>query len=138
MDECTEHPTNPIRKHRAARRLRILYAEDHPQTGEFIAKVLAAAGHEIRHVADGEAAWEALTQAFAWFDVLITDIQMPRLDGIGLVRRLREVGFAGQVVVHSGNLTTDEQQTLQSLRVDRILPKLVGPTAIIDFLATAF
>ena len=46
------------------------------------------AGHEVRVASDGEEAWELIREQMP--DVLVTDCQMPRLDGLGLVRRLRE------------------------------------------------
>jgi len=46
------------------------------------------AGFEVRSASDGEEAWDILLE---WVpDVLITDYQMPRLDGVGLVQRCRE------------------------------------------------
>ena len=46
------------------------------------------AGHDVRIASDGEEAWELIQEEMP--DILVTDCQMPRLDGLGLVRRLRE------------------------------------------------
>lgn len=46
------------------------------------------AGHEVRIACDGEEAWELIRERMP--DILVTDCQMPRLDGLGLLRRLRE------------------------------------------------
>lgn len=48
---------------------------------------LKRAGYAVRTAADGEDAWELLRQQRP--DILITDYQMPRLDGLGLVQRVR-------------------------------------------------
>src|SRR5688572_21486211 len=49
---------------------------------------LSRAGYDVRYALDGEEAWEILAD---WQpDLLITDCQMPRLDGLGLVKRIRE------------------------------------------------
>ncbi len=48
------------------------------------------AGYSVRTAGDGEEAWQLVQDQVP--DLLITDCQMPRLDGIGLVRRLREDG----------------------------------------------
>jgi two-component system alkaline phosphatase synthesis response regulator PhoP len=45
------------------------------------------AGYDVRIAGDGQAAWEAIQQQKP--DVVITDYQMPRLDGFGLVQRIR-------------------------------------------------
>ena len=49
---------------------------------------LKRAGYDVRIAADGQEAWEAIQLQKP--DVLITDCQMPRLDGFGLVQRVRE------------------------------------------------
>jgi two-component system, OmpR family, alkaline phosphatase synthesis response regulator PhoP len=49
---------------------------------------LKKAGYDVRTAGNGEEAWQAILLEQP--DVLITDCQMPRLDGLGLVRRLRE------------------------------------------------
>ena len=46
------------------------------------------AGYDVRTAGDGEEGWEAILARKP--DIVITDCQMPRLDGFGLVRRIRE------------------------------------------------
>ena len=48
---------------------------------------LKRAGYDVRIAGDGQEAWELIEQRKP--DMLITDCQMPRLDGLGLVKRLR-------------------------------------------------
>ena len=61
---------------------RILIAEDDPAVRSFVLRALSHRGHEVTGVCDGVEALEMLkSQAF---DLLITDIVMPGLDGIGL------------------------------------------------------
>lgn len=61
---------------------RILVSEDDDSVREFVTRALRQAGHEVVAVHDGEAALEEL--AVDSFDLLVTDIVMPRLDGIAL------------------------------------------------------
>lgn len=49
---------------------------------------LKRAGYDVQIAGDGQEAWEAIEVRKP--DILITDCQMPRLDGVGLVRRVRE------------------------------------------------
>lgn len=49
---------------------------------------IARAGFQVRCENDGQAAWEAIQQERP--DMLITDFQMPRLDGLGLIQKLRQ------------------------------------------------
>ena len=48
---------------------------------------LTRAGYEVRTASDGQEAWEAILERCP--DMLITDCQMPRLDGFGLIERIR-------------------------------------------------
>jgi CheY-like chemotaxis protein len=65
------------------RRMRILIAEDHAPTRMAIAKLIRRAGAEVVSARDGEEALGyVLTQRF---DVLLTDLQMPVMDGIELL-----------------------------------------------------
>ena len=69
------------------RPLRILVAEDSLTTRMLVRNILQAAGYEVVVTPDGAAAWEALqTEPF---DVLLSDIEMPNLDGITLTERIR-------------------------------------------------
>ncbi len=76
---------------RPPRGLRALLAEDHPVNREVIAGQLAKLGWECDMAEDGEAAWAVLSDAglAARYAALITDCHMPRLDGYGLVERVR-------------------------------------------------
>ena len=49
---------------------------------------LKKAGYDVQIASDGQEAWEAIQQQKP--DILITDCQMPRMDGLGLVHKVRE------------------------------------------------
>jgi DNA-binding response OmpR family regulator len=65
---------------------RILVAEDDPAVGAFVARALAHAGYEVVSVGDGMAALAALEAQS--FDLLLSDIVMPGLDGIALALKV--------------------------------------------------
>jgi CheY-like chemotaxis protein len=67
---------------------RILVAEDEPSVRDFLVRGLTHAGYEVLGVADGVSALEALSQSA--FDLLITDIVMPQLDGISLALKVTD------------------------------------------------
>ena len=70
---------------------RILLAEDDDSMRDFLAKALSRAGHEVEAVADGEDGLDVLGEAPGQFELLLTDIVMPGVDGIELARRAAEV-----------------------------------------------
>jgi two-component system cell cycle response regulator CpdR len=63
---------------------RILIAEDDEAVRALVARSLLENGHDVVTAADGGAALEALTRERGRFDLLLTDIQMPVMDGIAL------------------------------------------------------
>jgi two-component system cell cycle response regulator CpdR len=75
-------PQNPIRKNVT----KILIAEDDTAVREFASRALVNAGHEVVAAADGLQALEALENDE--FDLLLSDIVMPELDGIALALKV--------------------------------------------------
>jgi CheY-like chemotaxis protein len=66
----------------------VLVVDDQPQVREILRRLLASDGYDVRVVADGAAALEALEQSGA-VDVVVTDLTMPAMGGRDLVSRLR-------------------------------------------------
>lgn len=90
---------------------------------DLVSAIFRDAGHQVETVVDGQAACERIAANPAWFDLLITDHQMPRLDGLGLVTAARKCGFAGRIIVHAGNLSEDQRLRYLALRVDHTVQK---------------
>jgi two-component system, chemotaxis family, sensor kinase CheA len=72
---------------RAASRRRVLVADDSITTRTLEQSVLEAAGYDVITAVDGEDAWRRLEQDGA--DAVVADVEMPRMDGFALCRRLR-------------------------------------------------
>jgi len=67
---------------------RILVADDSAAIRQSISYILSQAGYEVQDAADGEEALEKLSRG-PKADLVISDVNMPRIDGIELIRRLR-------------------------------------------------
>jgi two-component system, cell cycle response regulator CpdR len=63
---------------------RILIAEDEEALCALCARALASDGHEVKTAGDGSDALDALVREEGRFDLLLTDIRMPIMDGIAL------------------------------------------------------
>ena len=63
---------------------RILVAEDDDTIRDLVVRALTEDGHELTAAANGAAALEALNQQNGRFDLLLTDVKMPIMDGIAL------------------------------------------------------
>lgn len=72
--------------------MHILVVEDEPVTRELLRRLLLAAGHEVTETADGAEAWKVLQSIR--IPVVISDWEMPELEGLDLCRNIR--GRAGE------------------------------------------
>lgn len=63
---------------------RVLIADDEESMRALVARAIAMDGHETVTAADGAEALEKLTKEAGAFDLLLTDIQMPVMDGVAL------------------------------------------------------
>jgi CheY-like chemotaxis protein len=79
----------------------VLIVEDHEQTRTALSLLLRGLGATVlAEMPDGQAALDLLADQHP--DLILTDCQMPRLDGISLVRRLRARGDRTPVIMISG------------------------------------
>lgn len=84
---------------------RILVAEDEANLRLVLQKELERAGHEVKVAADGEAALKLLEELNV--DVLLTDINMPRIDGMELLRRVHQRPNPPEVIMLTGHATVE-------------------------------
>ncbi|MEM7433789.1 MAG: sigma-54 dependent transcriptional regulator, partial [Myxococcota bacterium] len=76
---------------------RILVVDDEEGVRSFLGEALELDGHEVERAADGSGAWMRLCQRS--FDVLLTDLRMPEVDGMTLLARVREAIPETEVIV---------------------------------------
>jgi len=112
--------------------LRVLMAEDEALAAEVLAEGLTEAGFSVLTAADGQAALE-LAAGGALFDLLLTDLRMPRMDGRELIARLRAQRPDLPVVVMTGFPPPDGADALQSGKAP--LRLLTKPIAIAPLVA---
>lgn len=117
----------------------ILLAEDDESLRSFLARALAKAGHDVTAVGDGAAALEQLNEA--GYDLLLSDIVMPGMDGIDLSRRAGKLQPGIKVMFITGfaavalNARNNAPEGAQVLSKPFHLRDLVG--AVERFLAGA-
>lgn len=81
---------------------RILLADDDPTTLDLIGRTLEAEGHEVIRCMDGNEALQRLGAAPQGFDLLITDLDMPGLNGIELASRAAAAAPQMRILLMSG------------------------------------
>ena len=115
----------------AAAALRVLMAEDERMAAEVIEEGLLEAGFHVLAANDGQEAFELAANG-AGFDLLLTDLKMPRLGGKELIARLRAERPDLPVVVMTGYPPPEGALSLQAGRGPlRLLTKPVGITPLI-------
>ena len=66
------------------------------------------------------------------FDLMITDYNMPQMNGEELSRRLRELGYSFPIVMVTGSLLVEDQLEALSCGINVIVPKPFDPEALVD------
>jgi two-component system, OmpR family, response regulator len=87
--------------------MRILIVEDDPKIASFVANGLKENGYAVDHCTDGE---EALALANSIdYDAAVIDLMLPKLDGLSLVRRLRQQKIRTPFIVLSAKAAVDDR-----------------------------
>jgi len=82
---------------------KVLVVDDHEQRRDRFCKVLTSAGYAVRAAADGMNAIRHLEETR--FDVVLTNVVMPQMDGLELLTKILDRWPDSRVVVHSDLLT---------------------------------
>lgn len=100
---------------------RILIAEDDVAVRSFVMRALSHRGHEVTAVEDGVQALDSLAQND--FDLLITDIVMPGMDGIALALKLARDRPELPVLLMTGYAAERQRAHNLDALINRVVPK---------------
>lgn len=114
---------------------RVLIVDDDPEIRRLHARVLTLEGYVVETAEDGADALERLAEED--FDLVLTDKQMPNLDGTGIVLALRSAGSQIPVVMVSGSLARHPLPESVAGEIFVALPKPARITEIISAVALA-
>ena len=67
---------------------KVLVVEDHHDTSFMLCRLLKMEGYEVEHAIDGMVGYNTATSEHP--DLIVTDVQMPRMNGIEMIKRIRE------------------------------------------------
>jgi two-component system chemotaxis sensor kinase CheA len=106
---------------------RILIAEDEETVSSLLEFIISSKGHEVHVSPDGEHALKTL-QGGEDFDLLLTDIKMPKMDGRQLIESLQKQEKLADlpIVIMSGYVGIEEMEDLLKAGVKAYLPKPVN------------
>ena len=116
--------------------LRVLIAEDNDIVRNVLVAWIKREQITVSAALNGVEALQVWNDALIAFDILITDHAMPRMNGVELVRRIRERGTPAsrqlRVMVFSGALTDEDSAAYRSLGVSHFFQKPCLPQRLIE------
>jgi type II secretory ATPase GspE/PulE/Tfp pilus assembly ATPase PilB-like protein/ActR/RegA family two-component response regulator len=116
---------------REAGKTRILIADDDRQMRRLVRGLLEREGHEVTEASDGLDALDAIESG--QFDLMVLDIDMPRLDGLGVLEELRaRVMTSGVPVIVLTARTDDTEAQVLDLGAQDYLTKPVQPQSLLS------
>jgi DNA-binding response OmpR family regulator len=109
---------------------RILVVDDDPGVRQLGTKELIRHGYQVDAAEDHTAGWKAI-QTHS-YDLLITDLDMPRLSGLKLVKKLRDARLALRIILTSGIMTPQELNRNPWFHLSGALLKPVSPDQLLQ------
>lgn len=114
---------------------KILVVEDEAVVRESYLRSLAGINYSVRTALDGEEALRLMKDEP--FDVVLVDIRMPGMDGIALLREIKERWPESEVVVITGYPSIETAKEAVRLGAHNYLAKPIGPQEIVETASSA-
>lgn len=108
---------------------KILVVDDESGIRFLLSEVLLGKGFEVSLASDGQESLEKLAQDN--FDLVVTDINMPRLDGVAMLKRMKKTGRDEKIIIMTGN---PADQRLSEKGLPHVENHLSKPFEIENFL----
>ncbi|WP_201312556.1 hybrid sensor histidine kinase/response regulator [Dyella sp. EPa41] len=119
-----ESAPSPVADDGQPARGRVLLVDDNPVNRELIQQQLEALGYATATAEDGEAALELWTNGD--FDIVLTDISMPRMNGYQLARALRDRGVTLPILAVTAAALTSERSRCREAGITDLLLKPIS------------
>ena len=114
--------------------IKILLVEDDTLLSATLAKVLEANHYTIDRSSDGQAGLDLATAVE--YDLILLDVQVPKLDGISLCRQLRSQGYRKSILMLTGNYSDADVVALFDAGADDYISKPCTPEVLLARIRT--
>ena len=117
---------------------RVLVVDDAPDNQRLIRFILEKAGAKVTIADNGQSALDEIGDAGRRgepFDIVVTDIQMPVLDGYELTKHLRQDNYQGSIVALTANAMAGEQQKCLTIGCNAYMSKPIDRDKLLAMVA---
>jgi CheY-like chemotaxis protein len=132
MTELAQISQQPVSKPRKTSEKRVLFVDDEPAITEMAGHILAHSGYRAMFFIDGNEALEYFRAHPYDFDIIITDLKMPRISGSELASRCAEINPNIPIILTTG---FSEKISLASCRQWGVTTVITKPFSIQQLLA---
>jgi DNA-binding NtrC family response regulator len=108
----------------------VLIVDDEPNVRLVLQLTLVSVGYRVIEAEDGQSALEHLADSSSGCDLILLDLQMPRMDGMELLSRLRSSGNVVPVVILTAHGSIPEAVAAMKLGAIDFLTKPITPDAL--------
>lgn len=115
----------------------LLICEDSETVSMLLRVMLERAGAVVTTAADGEEGLTQFIQRSNELDLVITDMQMPKLDGCELTQRIRATGWSGHIVALTAFAASEDEDKCRAAGCSHYLTKPINPASFASSIAAA-
>jgi DNA-binding NtrC family response regulator len=108
---------------------KVLVVDDEKGIRFLLSEVLNNQGFEVSLAKDGQESLDKLNNDH--FDLVVTDINMPRLDGVAMLKNMKKTGRSEKVIIMTGD---PSDQRLLDPEIPDVVTRLLKPFRIDNFL----
>ena len=117
--------------------VRVMIVEDQADIRRLMEYFIVEAGGSVATFSAGEPAVSAVEQRPDDFDVILMDIQMPRMDGYETTRRIRALGFAGPIIAVTAGAMAGDQANCFAAGCSDYVSKPIDMAKLLESIARA-
>ena len=103
--------------------MRVLCVDDNDVILATLKVAFEGAGLEVETAYNGFNALSKIEQNPKRFHMIVTDLQMPGIDGFGLIEKSRSIGYVAPIIVYAASISPDDQRRLQDLGIRQMIEK---------------
>ena len=116
---------------------RVLVVDDEPGIRNIVRRMLERAGYQVVVAAHGAEGLASFAAAPAGFDLVLTDLSMPEMDGPAMAEAIRALDPHARILGSSGMITTEEEHRARAAGIVGFVPKPYSSEGLLSAIRAA-